>query len=82
MNNEASTKTNLCLDLNLDVIGLMCIPPVNEEPAVHFAFLKTIARRNGIKKLSMGMSADYEEAILFGASSVRVGSAIFGARET
>ncbi len=69
-------------ELELVVSGLMCIPPVDEEAAMHFALLNTMAQRNGIKKLSMGMSADFEEAILFGASSVRVGSAIFGARET
>jgi hypothetical protein len=60
----------------------MCIPPADEEPAMHFALLATIAKRNGLEKLSMGMSGDYEEAISFGATSIRVGSAIFGARDS
>ena len=64
----------------LPVIGLMCIPPVDEEPALHFAFLREIARRNDLNGLSMGMSDDFETAITFGATHVRVGSAIFGAR--
>jgi uncharacterized pyridoxal phosphate-containing UPF0001 family protein len=58
----------------------MCIPPVNQEPSPHFAFLREIARRNGLDQLSMGMSGDYTIATLFGATHVRVGSAIFGAR--
>ncbi len=65
---------------NLPVVGLMCIPPVNEEPSPHFAFLREIARRNGLDQLSMGMSGDYAVAVLFGATHVRVGSAIFGVR--
>ena len=68
-------------EFGLDIVGLMCIPPADEEPAMHFALLATIAKRNGLEKLSMGMSGDYEEAIAFGATSVRVGSAIFGARD-
>lgn len=64
----------------LTIAGLMCIPPTDEEPALHFALLETIAKRNGIKGLSMGMSADFETAIRFGATHVRVGSAIFGER--
>jgi PLP dependent protein len=64
----------------LPLIGLMCIPPADEEPALHFALLREIAQRNGLQVLSMGMSADYETAIHFGATHVRVGSAIFGAR--
>lgn len=64
----------------LRIAGLMCIPPADEEPALHFALLETIARRNGLKGLSMGMSADFETAIRFGATHVRVGSAIFGER--
>lgn len=64
----------------LPVQGLMCLPPLDEEPALHFALLATIARRNGIEVLSMGMSADFEVAVAFGASHVRVGTAIFGAR--
>ncbi len=71
-----------CRDrLGLAVSGLMCIPPENEEPALHFALLREIARRNGLDQLSMGMSADFETAIRFGATHVRVGTAIFGARQ-
>ena len=70
-----------CRDrLGLPVIGLMCIPPEHEEPALHFALLHEIAKRNGLDQLSMGMSADFETAIRFGATHVRVGTAIFGAR--
>lgn len=65
----------------LNVVGLMCIPPVEEEPALHFALLREIARRHGLQKLSMGMSGDYETAIAFGATHVRVGTAIFGVRQ-
>ncbi|WP_342640371.1 YggS family pyridoxal phosphate-dependent enzyme [Rhodoligotrophos ferricapiens] len=64
----------------LEIAGLMCIPPVEEEPALHFALLDKIAKRNGLAELSMGMSGDFETAIAFGATYVRVGSAIFGAR--
>ena len=60
--------------------GLMCIPPADQPPGPHFALLRKIAARNGIAKLSMGMSGDFENAIRFGATSVRVGSAVFGAR--
>ena len=67
-------------DFELPVAGLMCIPPANEEPALHFSFLHAIAERNGLATLSMGMSADYEIAIQFGATHVRVGTAIFGTR--
>jgi hypothetical protein len=71
-----------CRDrLGLPIIGLMCIPPEDEEPALHFALLREIARRNGLDQLSMGMSADFETAIRFGATHVRVGTAIFGARQ-
>ena len=64
----------------LPVEGLMCIPPLDEEPALHFALLKEIAERNGLEKLSMGMSADYETAVRLGATHVRIGTAIFGER--
>ncbi len=67
--------------LDLPVVGLMCIPPVDEEPSLHFALLRKIAERNGISGLSMGMSSDFERAVAMGASHVRVGSAIFGARD-
>jgi hypothetical protein len=66
--------------LDLPIIGLMCVPPLDEEPAPHFALLREIGRRNGLEILSMGMSADFEKAIRFGATHVRVGTAIFGAR--
>lgn len=69
-----------CRVLDLPVRGLMCIPPVDEEPALHFALLAKIAARNGLEGLSMGMSADFETAIALGATHVRVGSAIFGER--
>jgi pyridoxal phosphate enzyme (YggS family) len=65
---------------DLPVAGLMCIPPADEEPAMHFALLAKIAARNGLSELSMGMSGDFETAIAFGATMVRVGSAVFGAR--
>jgi len=68
--------------LGLPIIGLMCVPPLDEEPAPHFALLREIARRNGLEILSMGMSADFEKAIRFGATHVRIGTAIFGARGT
>jgi len=64
----------------LNIIGLMCIPPVGEESSLHFAFLRELAARNGLPQLSMGMSDDFEMAVTFGATHVRVGSAIFGAR--
>ncbi|MCA0199251.1 MAG: YggS family pyridoxal phosphate-dependent enzyme [Proteobacteria bacterium] len=66
---------------NLPVVGLMCIPPVEEQAAIHFAFLKDLARRTGLTQLSMGMSADFETAVRFGATHVRVGSALFGPRD-
>lgn len=70
-----------CRDLGLPVVGLMCIPPVDEEPALHFALLAKMAERNGLEGLSMGMSSDFERAVAQGATHVRVGSAIFGARD-
>ncbi len=71
-----------CRALDLPVRGLMCIPPIEEEPALHFALLGKIAARNGLAGLSMGMSGDFETAIALGATHVRVGSAIFGERVT
>jgi pyridoxal phosphate enzyme (YggS family) len=68
-------------NLGLDIAGLMCIPPVEEEPSVHFAFLAKLAGELGLQGLSMGMSADFETAISFGATHVRVGSEIFGSRQ-
>jgi pyridoxal phosphate enzyme (YggS family) len=70
-----------CLALDLPVKGLMVIPPVNEEPSLHFALLRKIAQRNGLAGLSMGMSSDFERAVAMGATHVRVGSAIFGDRD-
>jgi pyridoxal phosphate enzyme (YggS family) len=67
-------------EYGLPIEGLMCVPPADEEPAMHFALLAKIARRNGLDRLSMGMSGDFETAIRFGATSVRVGSALFGQR--
>jgi pyridoxal phosphate enzyme (YggS family) len=79
---DADAFIGLCRDtLGLPILGLMCIPPVDEEPAPHFALLREIARRNRLTLLSMGMSADFEIAIRLGATHVRVGTAIFGARE-
>jgi len=66
----------------LPVAGLMCIPPLGEEPSLHFALLREIARRNGLAELSMGMSHDFEIAIEMGATEVRIGTAIFGERST
>jgi len=71
----------LCRDrLNLPVVGFMCIPPVDAHPAPHFAFLRELAKRHGLEKLSMGMSSDAVSAVRLGATHVRVGTAIFGAR--
>ncbi len=77
---EADAFIAACRDRGLAIDGLMCVPPVEESPAPHFALLREIARRNGIVGLSMGMSGDFETAIRFGATLVRVGTAIFGAR--
>lgn len=78
---DAKAFVAMCRDeLRLEIAGLMCIPPVEEEPAVHFAFLAKLASEIGLPGLSMGMSGDYETAIAFGATHVRIGSAIFGSR--
>lgn len=78
---DVTAFVTLCREtLGLRVRGLMCIPPVDEEPAVHFAFLLKLARDNGLDHLSMGMSADFETAIELGATDIRVGSAVFGSR--
>lgn len=78
---DADAFIQECLrSYQLPVVGLMCIPPVGEQASPHFAFLARIAKRNGLSKLSMGMSLDYELAIQLGATHVRVGSAIFGER--
>ena len=79
---EADAFVRLCRDdYKLPVVGLMCIPPVDEEPSMHFALLREIAKRNKLAELSMGMSSDYPIAVEFGATLVRVGTAIFGRRE-
>ena len=78
---EADAFIRRCREeFGLTIAGLMCIPPVEETPAPHFALLEKIARRNGLSGLSMGMSGDFETAIGHGATHVRVGSAIFGSR--
>ena len=77
---ETESFVKDCLSMDLPVKGLMCIPPVHEEASLHFALLKNISENCGLKYLSMGMSADFEKAISFGATHIRVGSAIFGER--
>ena len=78
---DTAAFLKLCREeLGLTIEGLMCIPPADENPGPHFALLALLAAENGVEKLSMGMSGDYETAIGFGATSVRVGSAIFGTR--
>ena len=77
---EADAFIRRCQDLDLPVRGLMCLPPSDEEPTLHFALLAKIAARNGLTGLSMGMSGDFERAIAQGATHIRVGSAIFGDR--
>ena len=78
---ETDAFVALCRDtFGLSIEGLMCIPPLDEEPAMHFALLAKIAARLGIRELSMGMSGDFARAIQFGATYVRIGTAIFGAR--
>jgi uncharacterized pyridoxal phosphate-containing UPF0001 family protein len=78
---DAAGLLRLCRDeLELRIDGLTCIPPLDEEPGVHFAFLAKLARDLGLSQLSMGMSADFESAVSFGATHVRVGSEIFGTR--
>lgn len=78
---EAVAFVARCRDVHgLEITGLMCIPPVDENPGPHFALLRKLAHEAGVKELSMGMSGDFETAIAFGATQVRVGSAIFGSR--
>ena len=78
---EADSFIKKCRDeMGLPVVGLMCIPPIDENPALHFALLADMAARNGLHRLSMGMSADFETAVRLGATEVRVGTAIFGTR--
>ena len=77
---EVDAFLDVCRDLGLTIEGLMCIPPEGEPAEPHFAMLATLAARNGLTRMSMGMSADYETAVRLGATSVRVGSALFGGR--
>ena len=79
---EIADFTSLCVDeLGLDIQGYMCVPPIGESPAPYFALMQKIAREQGVKELSMGMSGDYATAIKFGATYVRIGTALFGARD-
>jgi hypothetical protein len=77
---DADKIITQCKEMGLNIVGLMCIPPADENPSVHFALLRKIAMRNNLQKLSMGMSTDYPIAIDLGATCVRIGSAIFGDR--
>ena len=77
---EADQFISDCISLDLPIIGLMVIPPIHDEPSLHFGLLRKIAHRNGLTGLSMGMSSDFESAISMGATHVRIGSAIFGDR--
>ena len=77
---ELDALVESCRTMALPVVGLMCIPPIEEEPSLHFAASGQARARNGLPELSMGMSGDFERAIAQGATSVRVGSAIFGER--
>jgi pyridoxal phosphate enzyme (YggS family) len=78
---DAASFVRQCRELGLNVVGLMCIPPLNEETALHFALLQKLGRECGLWNLSMGMSDDFETAIKFGATHVRIGTAIFGPRQ-
>ena len=79
--NEVDDFIKLCkISYGLNVTGLMCIPPINQNPAIHFAFMSEIYKRNNLKHLSMGMSNDYKTAIEFGATHIRIGSKLFGER--
>lgn len=78
---ETADLVKRCRDLGLNVVGLMCIPPADDEPSAHFAFLKKLAKEADVKELSMGMSADYDLAVQQGATFVRVGTALFGQRD-
>jgi len=77
---ELADFLDFCAKQKLDIIGLMCIPPADENPAQHFGFLHLLSKRHGLKNLSMGMSGDFEAAIRYGATHVRIGTAIFGER--
>ena len=77
---DTQTFIKECLSMDLPIVGLMCIPPINEEASLHFSLLRNIADDCGLSALSMGMSSDFEKAISFGATHIRVGSVIFGER--
>lgn len=77
---DLPTFLSYCRECGLKIAGLMCIPPVDEAPALHFALLKKLAAENGLEQLSMGMSADYEKAVALGATYVRIGTSLFGER--
>jgi len=79
--NDADQFISDCMSLDIPIKGLMAIPPINEEPSLHFGLLRKIAHRNGLQGLSMGMSGDFESAIAMGATHIRLGSAIFGERK-
>jgi len=80
---ELDDFVRLCRDdLSLPIVGLMCLPPQREEPALHFALLQKFAKAHGLKKLSMGMSSDFETAIAFGATHLRLGTVLLGPRQT
>ena len=71
-----------CLsEIKIQIVGLMCIPPINEKASSHFKMLKTLAEKNHINQLSIGMSADYEEALLFNPTYIRLGTTLFGTRK-
>jgi len=78
---ELPTLLESCREAGIKVVGLMCIPPANVEAAPYFALLAKLARRHGVTSLSMGMSGDYESAVMIGATHVRIGTALFGARD-
>ena len=81
MPEHAEALITACIDdLGLPIVGLMCIPPIDEEPSLHFSLLAALARRRGLDRLSMGMTSDYQIAVRFGATHVRIGTAIFGER--
>jgi uncharacterized pyridoxal phosphate-containing UPF0001 family protein len=77
---EVPALLELCQQAALPIVGLMCIPPADVEPAPYFALLAKLARHHGVNSLSMGMSADFETAVTLGATHVRVGTALFGER--
>ena len=77
---ELKELVDFCIDKKLKLIGLMCLPPINENPSIHFCMLREIANKYKINNLSMGMSMDFEQAIKFGSTHIRIGSAFFGQR--